>query len=486
MLFAVISLAVVVGSASAADTRESGKAETKYLAFQLFTGSSVSRDVAANIPPSSGNLLKTVTDLRERIGTTGTGGRRLGFILGPLSFDDTDEEARDLVQQMFDISLRTGVACGFHVDDSMFWGRLTSLDTADAIEWTDWNGTPTTGRRLDWSTTPSKIMPQLCFNSVPVKAAVVARAALIGGEVAKGIQRLKAVDKESLFIGIIAGWETQIGRDFDTGKRLGYHALANEGFSAGNPPADVDREREKIAGDFIELWASSLVKSGVPEGKVYSHIAFMSEAAYRIMGSAGTSRVPESYLSISGFTPPETAFCAFCIPGFSTYPQPGLLEQWKAELTKHSSLGWASSEGTAMDPSQTAGGGQSMEGYLGNLFNHGAVLVNLFGWDVGDANNPFRKVAESADSISVYRKFLGGEDLIEAPDTAPQIPPSDLSAKIHTIQALLPDWVEHHDPTRVKPLMDRLDEDLKLQKLEDASLAAGEILAMITESRSPP
>jgi hypothetical protein len=263
MLFAVISLAVVVGSTSAADTRESGKAETKYLAFQLFTGSSVSRDVAANIPPSSGNLLKTVTDLRERIGTTGTGDRKLGFILGPLSFDDTDEETRDIVEQMFDVSLRTGVACGLHMDDSMFWGRLAALDTADAIEWTDWNGTPTTGRRLDWSTTPSKIMPQLCFNSVPVKAAVAARAALIGEEVAKGIQRLKAVDKESLFIGIIAGWETQIGRDYDTGKQVGFHALANEGFSASNPPADIDRERVSHQGQFRHVAGARVISINV-------------------------------------------------------------------------------------------------------------------------------------------------------------------------------------------------------------------------------
>jgi hypothetical protein len=54
---------------------------------------------------------------------------------------------------------------GFHIDDSMFWGRLKSLNLPGNVEWVDWSGTPGTGRRLDWSSKPLKIMPQLCLNS---------------------------------------------------------------------------------------------------------------------------------------------------------------------------------------------------------------------------------------------------------------------------------------------------------------------------------
>ena len=55
-----------------------------------------------------------------------------------------------------------------------------------------------------------------------------------------------------------------------------------------------------------------------------------------------------------------------------------------------------------------------MEGYLGSLFNHGAVLVNVFGWGLGDESNPFRKIAEGSDALAAYRKFLDGEKLGEA------------------------------------------------------------------------
>jgi hypothetical protein len=92
-----------------------------------------------------------------------------------------------------------------------------------------------TGRRLDWSSKPTKIMPQLCINSVAVKAVVSKRAALLGREIAKGLDKLRAAHKDDLYLGVIARSETQIGRDFDTGKYLGFCALTNAGFSATGP-----------------------------------------------------------------------------------------------------------------------------------------------------------------------------------------------------------------------------------------------------------
>jgi hypothetical protein len=317
----------------------------------------------------------------------------------------------------------------------MFWGRLNELNTSDNIEWLDWNRTPNTGRRLDWSSTPTKIMPQLCFNSPAVKEVVAKRAALIGEEVAKGVQKLKTAGREDLFLGVIAGWETQIGRDFETGKYLGYCALSYAGFSATNPPVDIDHERANIVNDFIGFWSQSLVKAGVPEGKVFSHIAFMSESMYKMANRVNPSQVPAPYLQTINFTPPETAFNTFCDPGFSTYPQTGHLEQIQAELHKHGNPPWASCEGTALDPGQAdnGSGGMDMEGYLGNLFNHGARLVTLFGWGVGDGNNPFSKTAENDRALTAYRKFLNGDVLTESPIPVPNIPPADLPDKVHKI-----------------------------------------------------
>lgn len=456
-------------------------APVRYLAFQIFTASLDSDETRRSFPPPPGNYLTTVTNLRDTIGATGTNGCKLGFILGPIAFDMTDDKARALISDGFDIALKTGVAVGFHIDDSMFWGRIKELNTIGNIEWLDWNRTPNTGRRLDWSEKPLKIMPQLCFNSPAVKEAVARRATLIGGEVARGVRQLRAAGREDLFIGVVAGWETLIGRDFDTGKTMGYHALVNEGFSAGNPPADIDRERVKIAAGFIGFWTQSLLKSGVPEGKVYSHIAFMAESRFKMAAGGNPPQPSEPYLQTINFTPPETAFAVSCVPGFSTYPRPGQLEQWQEELKKHGNPPWASCEGTAIDPSQAyqAGKGMEMEDYLGNLFNHGAQLVNIFGWGVGDENNPFRKTAENGSALAAYRKFLRGEKLAETPPDA-KLPQFGLPDKIHKIQALLPAWMKDHGSTQARPLMEKLSECLKQRQFDEASKTADAILELIS------
>jgi hypothetical protein len=56
-----------------------------------------------------------------------------------------------------------------------------------------------------------------------------------------------------------------------------------------------------------------------------------------------------------------------------------------------------------------------MEDYLARMFKHGATLINVFAWDIGDSDNIFRRAEEEAESISAYRKFLGGAYLEEKP-----------------------------------------------------------------------
>jgi hypothetical protein len=453
----------------------------RYLSFQIFTGALDSGAIQRAFPPPPADLRDAVVNLRNRIGVAGTNGRRIGVVLGPIAFDDSDEEVRRRVAEGFDIALETGVAVGFHLDDSMFWGRLKELNSAPNIEWLDWQGTPNTGRRLDWSSKPSKAMPQLCFNSDAVKMAVSKRASLLGNEIAKGVSKLHGTHKDDLFLGVIAGWETQLGRDFDTGKYLGYCALTNAGYSASHPPADMDVERNQIVIEFIGLWVKSLLAAGVPAGKVISHIAFRSSTAYQLAQRTNPGAVAVSYLGTVDFTPPATAFCDGCIPGISTYPQPGHLEQWRTELTKHGNPPWASSEGTAIDPGEAgrSGRGIDMEGYLGNLFNHGAVLVNVFGWSVGDSNNPFRKVAESPSALAAYRKFLHGEPLNEAPIAIPAIPPAGLIDKIHEVQAKVPGWIQKNGPADVKDNLERLDRAIREKRYDDAAEAANAILKTI-------
>jgi hypothetical protein len=441
----------------------------QYLAFQLFTNID-SRMQKDNYPPLQTKIKSPVENIVKAIGGTGEGNRKLGFFVGPIAFDTPDEEVRELMRESFDVALANNIAVGFHIDDSMFWGRLSDLNTVENIEWLDWNKTPNTGRRLDWSATPTKIMPQLCVNSPAVVAAVKARATLIGEEVTRGVALLKAAGKEDLFMGIGAGWETMIGNDFDTGKHVGYCALTNKGYSATHPPADVDQAIVDVTKEFIDLWTASLAEAGVPDTKIYSHIALMPQIADK--ANVG------SYLQSIHFTPPSIAYGAHRYAGFSTYPGSARPQQIEAECAAHGNQPWASLEGTALDPGQAGAGatGDSMEMYLGNLFNHGAVIVNVFGWGVGEKSNPFRQTAEKESSIAAYRKFLSGEVLAEGAVSSGGLPD-----KIGKIQTNIPSWVKEH-PAQQEALtkeMQTLERYIKTGDITGANKVADSILQMM-------
>jgi hypothetical protein len=47
------------------------------------------------------------------------------------------------------------------------------------------------------------------------------------------------------------------------------------------------------------------------------------------------------------------------------------------------------------------------------------------------------------------------------------------------IQASLPAWIERHGTAKVRPLVERMEEHLKLQEFDEASETANEILALI-------
>src|SRR6266566_3609137 len=83
------------------------------------------------------------------------------------------------------------------------------------------------------------------------------------------------------------------------------------------------------------------------------------------------------------FAPPSVAFGKFHRPGFSTYPQGGLFEDIYEEVARHKQVGWASCEGTNMQPASGPGqSGMNMETYLAKMFNHGATLTTLFSWGI--------------------------------------------------------------------------------------------------------
>ena len=257
-------------------------AETKYLTFQLMTvpGTSFPMAFAENPPsaPTKAQMEGFVREVSKAIGTTGDARQKLGFSPTHLRFDESDEETRRLIHDAFAVARENDVAVAFHLDDSMYWGaRKDLLSNPENIETANWKQIPSTGRRVDWGPKPSKFTPQMCFNSPDVKAAVKKRGALIGAEVKKELGALKTLGKDHLYAGVIAGSETQMGRDFETDRPLGYRALHNRGFSEKNPPKDLDLERVSIVKEFMELWANSLHAGGIPREKIFCHIVFTSQ-----------------------------------------------------------------------------------------------------------------------------------------------------------------------------------------------------------------
>jgi len=462
-------------------------AEVRYLAFQVFTGApdpTIPIGGSGVHPlgsmPAQPELDAFVQDVIRRIGTVGEGQAQLAVIFGPLAFDHSDAEIGRLVETAFAIARERKIAVGFHIDDSMFWARRSDLwQSPENVEWLDWDGTPATGRRIDWGPQPQKLPPQMCFNSKAIQREVRRRAAEVFGKaINSGIDGLKRQGKERLFAGVIAGWETHIGRDFDTGRTSGYHALANRGFSESHPPRDMDGEREKIVQEFITLWTQGLADAGVPANKIYAHTAFLSKRIFE-------ANRPQtlSYSQAINFAPPSVALGKSHRPGFSTYPAPGLFEQIYEELARHGHPAWASSEGTNLQLGTGPGqSGMDMESYLARMFNHGATLVNIFSWGVGgeaNKNMDFRVVTEGEEALRAYRKFLRGEPLAEV--ISPISSPFErLPAKIHRIQRDLPAWVQKTgDQAKADALQRRLQATLKGNNIMEAEKVADEILKLL-------
>ena len=158
-----------------------------------------------------------------------------------------------------------------------------------------------------------------------------------------------------------------------------------------------------------------------------------------------------------------------------------MLEDIYEHTRRANSAPWASTEGAnvALGGDPTASG-MSMETYLARLFNHGAVLVNIFGWGIGPADNGFRRAAENPEAISAYRKFLRGEPLVEGPVAASIL--ERLPAKIHRIQAELPAWTRRHNgQARAQPRVEALEAALAVRNLARAEIEADALLALMAE-----
>jgi hypothetical protein len=455
-------------------------ADTKYLIFQVWPA----QLGYPGIPPEPGRLSLSkaqmegfVLDLVKAIGTRGDDRHKLGFAVGPFSFDVPDDETRQFIRDAFAVARENDLAVALHIDDSMSWGkRKDLLSNPDNIETADWKQIPNKARSLAWGPKPTEFPPQMCYNARAIVAAAKDRAGLMGAEIKRELAVLKSAGKEHLFAGVIAGSETQISPEFGTNRPLGFRALAHRGFGEHKPPKDVDAERVSVVKEWMELWANALHGAGTPRERIYCHIAFTDQGLRK-------ADVKESYAEKVAFALPEVAFSSAYRPGFSTYPEGRTFKEIYAVLEKHGSSGWISAEGTNVSPTSMPGE-LTMETYLGRVFNHGGVLVNIFSWGIGGEAqrkvNFFRLATENPKALAAYGKFLRGEKLVESGTSFSEA----FHAKMQRIQFELPGWIKKTE--RQADVMPRLQKVIALtkeKKWQEADKQADELLNLMNKDR---
>ena len=477
--------ALLISSATTGGAQSLATNDTQYLTFQIFTASpgfttEAGKHVLSRLPGPT-FFDGEAKQLLDAIGERGDERHRLGIMVGPLALDYTDAQLRTLVERTFAVASKYKIAVGLHIDDSKFWMNRRDLWTDHAnVEWLDWSGTPNTGQYLNWGGGPWKLAPQACLNSpAMIKEARRLAGGVIGPAIAKGLANLRSTGDEALFAGVIVGWETAIGRDFDTGRDLGYCALTNLGFSVNSPPAEIDGALESVVQNWLETWSSSLAAAGVPSDKIYSHIAFAPKRQFDDAHRSAGGSYARSVL----YTPPQVAFGETHRPGFSTYPDPDRFREIYATLASHGNPHWASSEGANIDinvwpyaiPQET------MENYLARMFNHGATLTNVFGWDIGDSTFIFRRQAENPAAIDAYRKFLRGARLDESP--LDQSSSSEVT-RLRTFVKTLPERIQSYlraggKMAIVQPMLGKLDQNVKAGQFDAINRDMDQIEATI-------
>ena len=180
------------------------------------------------------------------------------------------------------------------------------------------------------------------------------------------------------------------------------------------------------------------------------------------------------------FALPEVAFSSAYRPGFSTYPEGATFKEIYAVLAKHGSPGWISAEGVNVSPTSMPGE-PTMETYLARMFNHGAVLVNVFSWGIGGEamrDNFFRRATENPEALSAYAKFLRHTALVEAAPTG--FSSAAFQDKMRRIQKELPGWVQASGKqAQAMPLTKKLEALIKERHWQDADKVADKLLALM-------
>ncbi len=406
-------------SSETMDTPSAGfskKTNTKYLLFQIFTGVPDKNSGVFTSGNSKSFFENYIKDIKSQVMPQNMhNDRKLGFSIGPFAMDQTESEISGTIRDAFEIGLEKNLAVSFHLDDYMFWRNAKGTDGRKLIdgknaEWKDWNGTPSVKLKVGWLPN-DQLAPQLCYEKQAVRDAVTHYARdVVGKAVKKGVDKLKNAGKEDLFAGVVVGWESNLAD--------GYCSLTERGFSASNPPADFDREREKILQRHMERMAKGVYDAGINKELIFTHIAPIPKKDMDSLKSAMSVKKIRDMPQSTVFRAFWTAFNKYSNPGYSLYPAVGMFDDIYKALADNGNSTWGMVEGTNVmltAGTHSGGAGQSFvdwETYLARIYNHGGKVIVIFGGFQG-GQGAYTTATESKEAIAAYKKFLRGETLVE-------------------------------------------------------------------------
>ncbi len=388
----------------------------QYLLFQIFSGSPDPSSGIFHRGRSKEDILRIARLIADTVRPARTDPDRiLGFAIGPIAMDEGAEEARSVIRDAFDVALATNMAVALHLDDYMFWAQARWSDgrllraAPGIIEWKDWSKTPA-GDLAPGYMQGMKLAPQLCYESPTVRDFTTYWTRdVIGQEIKKQFDRLIQAGKAGLFAGVIVGWELNLND--------GYCSLSHLGYSAQNPPADFDRERERILQRHMELWAKGVYDAGIPRHSIFTHFATITKRDYDQLTALRSREQIRKMPGSTSFRAFWTAFNSYSNPGFTGYPDDDRrFSDIYDAVRQYGSGPWAMAEGTNAIPGPNGTASRSpldWETYLARNFNHGATLVNIFGGFQGNKAGDFPRATESEQALAAYRKFLQGDHLLQ-------------------------------------------------------------------------
>lgn len=468
-------------------------AEPHYLIFQLGT--------------ESGDFERFFPEVQAEFRAAPAGSlRQVGFGLALFTLKTPIEDLRRQVTHALDISEKSGLPVLFKLDDVNF--NLEYTDPS-MVEWTAFpkpgevHGPPAKYYWLNWGTWVA-LPPPPNFESPAFRREVKKR--LEEGVLPPLLERLarwKQQNRSYLFAGIVLGWETGIPeyrplrqspvlpRDErrqitmskeELGEQLGYASLYAKGWTqqkirdaarqSGKSEEDVTTEALfQVIHDYSAFWTKTVHDAGIPKERIYTHgVAWESvpDAQLPAPWFRKSSRIPPIWAHVNNNSRPGYT------SGAGQF-EPGALV--KLLRAAGASDGWGAVEAYVRDvESQEAFGG-----YLRQLFDSGAHMVDIFGWTApGSPYDPKR----APGALRAVHAWLEGKELPRATGlTTRATPPQALHQKVIRLQSLVQKHQqEGSDMQPLRDLMQGFEPLMRQQKFNEAEALVDRALGLMGDA----